>query len=70
MVAVKEDRVKELNIEPFDLSGTTVAEDDQLFVIQHSALYHDHQQQSPQQNPVEISASPCRKILGNIVTQL
>ena len=66
IVAVKEDKVKELNIEPFDLSGITVAEDDQLFVVQHSALYYDHRKQNPQQNPIEISASPCKKIIGNI----
>ena len=61
--------MKELNIEPFDLSGITVAEGDQLYVLQHSGLYYENQkqdqQQDLQQNPIEISASPCKKILGN-----
>ena len=60
MVAVKEDKIKELNIHPFDLTPTMASEDDQLIIPQHP-LTKDYKQATP----LGISLGPCKKILGN-----
>ena len=58
MIGVKEDKMKELNVHPFDLTPTEVVEDDQLVIPQHP-LTRDYKQQTP----LGIS---CKKILGNL----
>ena len=61
MIGVKEDKMKELNVHPFDLTPTVVAEDDQLVIPQHP-LTRDYKQPTP----LGISLGPCKKILGNL----
>ena len=60
MIAVKEEKIKELNIHPFDVSSAAVAEDDQLMIPQHP-----FNQDSQQQDPMGISLGPCKKVMGN-----
>ena len=61
MIAVKEDKIKELNVHPFDLTPTVISEDDQLIIPQHPLT-----KDCKQATPMEISLGPCKKILGNL----
>ena len=61
MIAVREDKMKELNVHPFDLTPGAVAEDDQLIIPQHP-LTKDYKQPTP----LGISLGPCKKMLGNL----
>ena len=62
MIGVKEDKIKELEICPFDLTPNAVTENDQLVIPQHP-LTKDYKEQ----NPLCISLGPCKKILGNLI---
>ena len=59
MIAVKEEKIKELNIHPYDLSPAAIAENDQLIIPQHP-LKPDNQQQTPMR-----IIGPCKKAMGN-----
>ena len=61
MIAVKQDKIKELSIQPLDLTPVAVAENDQLIIPQHP-LTKDFKQATP----MGISLGPCKNILGNL----
>ena len=59
MIGVKEDKIKELGIHPFDLTPSAVAENDQLMIPQHP-LTEDYKEATP----LAISLGPIRHISG------
>ena len=61
MIGVKEDKIKELDIHPFELAPAEVAKDNQLMIPQHP-LTRDYQKPTP----MGISLGPCKNIMGNL----
>ena len=55
MIGVKEDKIKELGIQPFDLTPSAVTENDQLIIPQHPSA-----ENCKEQVPLSISLGPPR----------
>ena len=65
MIGVKEDKIKELKIRPFDLKPNAVTENDQLIIPQHPLA-----KDCKERIPLSISLGPCKKILGNLICDI
>jgi len=63
MIGIKENKIKELGIHPFDLApSAAVVENDQLIIPQHplkQPVTADYER-----TPLCIALGPCKKILG------